>query len=327
MSDSFGGKNMLKKLLISTAAVAAMAGSALAADLPRRAPPPPPPPLPPVFTWTGFYVGVNGGYIGREATRIVGTSAGGAGVGSDVQTALAMGAGATTDLRRTDGFLGGGQVGFNWQPTPFVVLGVEGDAQGTSLRRNDAIGTVAPVTCALLGCAGATVTSNFTVQQRLDWIATLRARLGVTPLPNLMIYATGGAAFGNPQTTFGLSQTINFPPIAATATGFTAFSSCGNNNGLFGGNNNNNCFRVGYTLGGGVEWMFLPNWSVKAEALYYDLGTTHARTVNTIGPAFGTGFTARSLVQVDNRVRGVIARAGLNYHFSWGAPAPVVARY
>ena len=56
---------MLRKLLLSYVAATAMIGSALAADLPRR-PPPPVVPLVPVFTWTGFYVGVDGGYGSQQ---------------------------------------------------------------------------------------------------------------------------------------------------------------------------------------------------------------------------------------------------------------------
>jgi outer membrane immunogenic protein len=99
---------------------------------------------------------------------------------------------------------------------------------------------------------------------------------------------------------------------------------------------NNRNSRVGYTLGGGIEWMFLPNWSVKAEALYYDLGRNNnnnnarllAMTCNGATCAVPGGLFASSLItQNSNRSNGVIARAGINYHFNWGAPAPVVARY
>ena len=105
-------------------------------------------------------------------------------------------------------------------------------------------------------------------------------------------------------------------------------------NGFNNGNNGNS--RVGYTLGGGIEWMFLPNWSVKAEALYYDLGRNNnnnnarllAITCNGATCAVPGGLFASSLItQNSNRSNGVIARAGINYHFTWGAPAPVVARY
>ena len=94
---------------------------------------------------------------------------------------------------------------------------------------------------------------------------------------------------------------------------------------------NDSRLKAGFTAGGGIEWMFLPNWSLKVEGLYYDLGTTrfNQNFVQTLGPASGAPGLALSNTgtQTSFRNNGVIARAGLNYHFSWGAPAPVVARY
>ena len=81
------------------------------------------------------------------------------------------------------------------------------------------------------------------------------------------------------------------------------------------------------TVGGGVEWMFVPNWSLKAEYLYYDLRnvTYNAGLLTSFGaapPAFTQDFVRTRL-----RVDGHIGRLGVNYHF-WGPPAaPVVARY
>ena len=78
--------------------------------------------------------------------------------------------------------------------------------------------------------------------------------------------------------------------------------------------------------------MFLPNWSVKAEALYYDLGRNNnnnarllAITCNGATCAVPEGLFASSLItQNSNRSNGVIACAGINYHLNWDAPAPVV---
>jgi outer membrane immunogenic protein len=96
--------------------------------------------------------------------------------------------------------------------------------------------------------------------------------------------------------------------------------------------------RVGWTAGGGVEWMFMPNWSLKAEGLYYDLGSValQSSSVNLLSPLTvnlgGINVRAGQLLAANApithvRFGGVIARAGINYHFTWGAPAPVVARY
>jgi outer membrane immunogenic protein len=75
--------------------------------------------------------------------------------------------------------------------------------------------------------------------------------------------------------------------------------------------------------------MFLPNWSVKAEALYYDLGrsTFNQNFSQTLLPAVFAIPISRTATQTTWRNNGVIARAGINYHFNWGAPGPVVARY
>jgi outer membrane immunogenic protein len=89
-----------------------------------------------------------------------------------------------------------------------------------------------------------------------------------------------------------------------------------------------NSTRVGWTAGGGVEWMFSPNWSLKAEYLYYNLGSVtynlspliHTLTI----PPFTT--VASAFPHSSTRFNGNIVRAGLNYHFNW-APPPIVAKY
>jgi outer membrane immunogenic protein len=327
-------------MILSSIATTAMIGSAVAADLPARIAPPPPPP-PPVFTWTGFYIGVNGGYIDRQGTRVTGTPifgnpglVGGPAFGGTAPIA------ATFNLRRSVGGLAGGQIGYNRQANQYVVLGVEADADGVFGNscggnnngggggfggNNDCGGgtTLVPVP----GFAANPLLSINSGNDRMNFIATLRGRVGVLPLPNVMVYATGGLAVGNVNTTVSVFQQVQGPSAVPSVYG-TTLSGCGNNNGggLFGGNNNGNCFRVGGTAGGGIEWMFLPGWSVKAEALYYELQTIrNTGTFSNFNTA-GTLFTASGLNTVTHP-RGIIARAGINYHFTWGAPAPVVARY
>src|SRR6478609_856273 len=270
-----GGTSMLRKLLLSSAAATAMVGSALAADL--RAPPPYVPP-PPVFTWTGFYIGVNAG--GTFANNNNGNNFSAtpgpcnpAFPGCTVvpnysvtsATALnLLGAFNNNGNNSRGAFIGGGQIGFNYQISPSFVVGVEADFQGVAGNNNN--------------------NNNFICQD-----------------------------------------------VAVCAGAGTDCSGALQGNGFNNGNS-----RVGYTLGGGIEWMFLPNWSVKAEALYYDLGRNNnnnnarllAMTCNGATCAVPGGLFASSLItQNSNRSNGVIARAGINYHFNWGAPAPVVARY
>ncbi len=100
--------------------------------------------------------------------------------------------------------------------------------------------------------------------------------------------------------------------------------------GSFGAVNFSNT-QVGWTAGGGLEWMFMPNWSAKVEYLYYDLGSvTQNFALASVDPGVVFGTPASNALfggQVRARINGNIVRAGVNYHFNWGAPAPVVAKY
>ena len=325
---------MIKKILMSSVVATTTTFSAYAADLPARMPPPPPPASPPVFTWTGFYIGVNGGYYDQQGTQVVGTpiaTFAGAVAGLTPLQATA----ATFNLPRTHGGLAGGQVGYNWQANQYVVLGVEGDFDGAfsnNCGNNNGGGggfgsncNTQAVTLTNPAAAGTGVNSVTSGSDQLRWLATLRGRLGILPLPNLLVYGTGGVAFGQVSSNVNIIQTFPGTVDAATIVGI---NGCNNNNGGgFGGNNNGNCVRVGGTAGGGVEWMFLPGWSVKAEALYYQLRSTQNFTFLPRNSAATGALFGVSTVATESRPRGFIARAGLNYHFTWGAPAPVVARY
>jgi outer membrane immunogenic protein len=84
--------------------------------------------------------------------------------------------------------------------------------------------------------------------------------------------------------------------------------------------------------------MFMPNWSLKAEGLYYDLGggNINSSPVALLSPLTvhlgGINVTSGQPLIINSPVThvkfdGVIARAGINYHFNWGSPAPVLAKY
>ena len=257
----------MKALRTFTAAGAiALAGSAIAADLPSRRAPAPYIAPPPVFTWTGFYIGLNAG-AGFRTNNNNGNN------NAFIAAALGLPIGFNNGNGNNVAFVGGGQIGYNWQTGP-IVFGLETDAQ---YRSSFGVGQNG-------GLGGA-------VNQRNDgFLGTARGRIGYAFSPMFMIYATGGAAYGN---TFANSSAIPF------------FG--------FGNNNNNNNFRVGYTVGGGLEYAFTPNWSVKAEYLFVDLGRSNQQQF------FGGGGGSRSQAHV--------ARLGVNYKFGGVYSAPVVARY
>src|SRR5437870_7255334 len=194
--------------------------TANAADVYARpyAPPPyvPPAYVAPVFTWTGFYLGGN---------------IGGAWAHRDVTDSLF---GVNFNNGNNDGvFIGGGQLGFNWQVNYFV-LGFEAEFDG--LANNNNTGTV------LIPTVGAIqVTSNN------RWITTLAARFGVTNGYWLFYGKAGGGWIGSDD---------------FTVTNLTA-------GGSFTASNNNS--NSGWLLGAGIEWAFAPNWSAKVEYNYLGL--------------------------------------------------------
>ena len=214
----------------------------------------------------------------------------------------------------TSGFIGGGQIGYNWQFYNSFVAGVEADIQGVaaSNSRGSAVGA-APLAGII---ADFSYVSVPTATRSLDYLGTVRGRLGWLFTPTLLVYGTGGLAYGGVTANASYFTSVVGPiPIGIDPSfGAASFSDT----------------RVGWTAGAGLEWMFWPNWSAKVEYLYYDLGrVTYSPSRLSMHPASACGaITGSRLVsQVSTRFNGNIVRAGVNYHFNWGAPAPVVAKY
>src|SRR3954451_16909717 len=322
---------MLRKLLLASVATATIAGSALAADLPSRKAPPPAFIPPPILTWQGFYVGVNGGAMWSNSRTIttngtdLGVATPGAGPFSLAAAAASTNVFGNTGNNNNVGFLVGGQWGYNWQWNQ-VVLGTESDFQGTvnSCRNdnnnngfffggNDNGCVVHAVGIAPIGATGLRMLGLQSVDRRMDYFGTSRVRAGYLVTPTFLLYRTGGVAYGHIRTTSTVFTSVLGAPAGLVIPGVSVY--------------NDSRIKAGWTAGGGIEWMFLPNWSVKAEALYYDLGRTtfdQNFVQTTRGLSIALSNTGARTTFLNN---GVIARAGLNYHFSWGAPAPVVARY
>jgi len=150
-------------LLATTAAIALTSTAVHAADMPMKAfMPPPPAPAP---TWTGFYLGLNGGFGGDRN-----------------QYPFTVGGVAGTSSLNSSGFFGGGQVGYNWQFAPAWVAGVEADIDDADIQ----------------GLAQTTVPgASASIGTRLDWFGTVRGRVGYLVTPNVLFYGTGGWAYGH----------------------------------------------------------------------------------------------------------------------------------
>jgi outer membrane immunogenic protein len=186
----------MKKLATAIAVIALIGTPALAADLGRpvyKAPPPPPPA--PVYSWTGFYVGANGGYGWKDPTVTFTPNDINAISSTCVPTIATFFLGTCpppTSFGIRGGF-GGLQAGYNWQFSPQWVAGLETDFDWSDIKGT---GTSNFVQGAFLGAVPTAQPSNFTVSQDLKWFGTVRARLGYLPADRLLVYATGGFAYG-----------------------------------------------------------------------------------------------------------------------------------
>jgi opacity protein-like surface antigen len=431
-------------------------GIASAADMAVKAPPPAP-----IYNWTGWYAGFNfGGGFGtsNNATTTSTSVADGLAQFFPGTTPSGSTAGANAGVAglNQSGPIGGVQFGYNFQLNPLFVFGFEADIQGAAITGRDdntgtstesfagtssyfksvTIATSAEAVAASFTNAAITAAGSDLVTADLNWLGTARLRAGYLVTPNLLLYATGGLAYGgvsasdsatlnfgnltadsfalaygqangttpsvtvspttggpnpmaNSTVTAGTGAATAFSMASANITGNTpnaAPIAIGNFSGATAAQTSSNPLnaialatsssvagpitsstisytqttkplsvalatttqsfahvsdtKYGGTIGGGFEWMMAPNWSVKAEALYYDLGsvTVSAPLTASINPltapipatvgvisTAGVSSAINKLVgpatvsnAASTRVtfQGVIIRLGLNYHFN-----------
>src|SRR5215213_3541892 len=297
----------MKKLLLSSVALFGLSATAMAADLPRRTVVAPAPFVAvPVFTWTGFYIGVNAGYGFDTRDRdddTFGFNSFGSGLSVQTNAGLAPVvplSGFNTfglngfDRREREGFVGGGQIGYNFQFTPGsgCVMGIEADIQYADFNRRDddnffgfggfgsnngifTAATVLPngpgsgilpptgVGNVALFDGGLNGVGNHFGRRDFDWFATVRGRLGYA-FDRMLIYATGGVAFrdtdnGDDFNRFGFGTGI----ASGAALAGTGFYTTGN--AAIAGSavipTNAGFFLedrndIGWTVGGGIEYAF-----------------------------------------------------------------------
>jgi outer membrane immunogenic protein len=244
----------MRKLLSGATLMALMAGAPVfGADLavaPAGVPAPPP-----QFSWTGCYVG---GHVG--------------GVLSEDSTTNAVG--ASVD-RSSAGFVGGGQIGCDYQFASGWVAGAEGRAAWTSLD-NHRGGSVRNL------ITGLVIPSQFSMSN--DFLASATARLGHSFADRWLVFLRGGGAWTHEKIddAFTLVSGTPVDPSASTT-------------------------RTGWTVGAGLDWAFAPHWSATVEYNYYDFGTKGALLVDT------TNAVAVNFAGVKDTIHAVTA--GVNYHF------------
>lgn len=233
----------------------------------------------PTYNWTGFYVGGHIGYgWGSDGGMAFTDYPAGA-------FAAAFASGQFPTYLKTDptGVIGGVHLGYNFQSSSNWLLGLEGDFSGADIKGS-----------ALHVYPGGVFTpANVSANQSLDWLATIRGRVGYV-VDRFMVYGTGGLAIGGVKS--GFFGSIVGAPI--TVSGDVSDT------------------RVGWAAGAGAEYAFAPNWSVKVEWLHYDLGN-----VTVIGPQLTAGVVQPFGAIGTTAMSGDIVSAGVSYRFG-----PIAAR-
>ena len=249
-------------------------------------------------SWTGFYAGVTlGGASSTGDTSqginsifctfgVVGCPASGSALASALPGSFNTSG---------SGVIGGGEVGWNWQ-SGHLVWGIETDFSATDISGSQ---TVAP-SAALVGFPGHhAVNVQETVSERLSYLGTVRGRLGYTLMNSLLAYGTGGFAYGQVKSSASLAENLSggcacgpFPTVTDSQS----------------------TTMTGWTVGGGLEWRFAPQWTLKGEYLHYDLGTLQnnlgfIQTGGLGNPFYGATTT------VSSKVEGEIGRVGINFGF------------
>jgi outer membrane immunogenic protein len=250
----------------------------------------------PYLAWTGFYVGINGGYAwGNSSVAFTpNDSAAAAGTcgGGGAPKGQCIG---SVDFRR-DGAVAGGQFGFNWQVNSHWLIGAEADYQWSNLD-----GSVS--SSFRLGNVGAT---NMVASQTVESFGTIRARAGVVLAPPLLLYGTGGLAFGQ------VHENLRVPAVAtgglSPAGGFSYACTIGTT--CFAGSAAQTLF--GWSAGAGAEYAITTNLIFRTELLYVHLS---APTVTATATAVAAGTSPASIAAGFSPVYFAVMRAGLNYKF------------
>jgi outer membrane immunogenic protein len=268
-------------MLGAVALVAIGAAPALAADLKTKVYTKAPAVVPEaVYNWTGFYVGGNvGGGWGSQAVNFSGSASTLGAIAAGQVPALLAG--------NPSGVIGGAQAGYNFQSGKFV-YGIEADIQGANIHSGATLSTAV---------GGGLFPVTNTADQNLSYFGTVRGRAGFTVTPALLLYGTGGFAYGGARVATSVNTTPGCPGFCGAAANSTTLT--------------------GWTAGAGAEYGFSKNWTAKLEYLYYDLGNISQLYTDSLGRFAGTTVTTNTAF------RGNIVRVGVNYKFG----GPVVAKY
>lgn len=266
---------MLRKsigLLAATALGLGLVQSASAADLPVKAAPPVAYVAP--INWTGFYFGghVGSGWGTTEASLDSLTVSG--------FPVLPPGTGGfPLASAGRNGFIAGVQAGYNWQLSPFLVVGLEGDFSWSDVKGTSPCGP---------GFGG----TVFSCRAEDNWIGDITGRIGVT-VDHALLYLKGGWAWQDTDYTVSSVSFGGGPGLLATASNT----------------------HDGGLLGAGVEYQFMQHWSAKIEYNYIDFRSNHVNAIGTapFGPCAAPTCPLAATATVTEPLH--LIKAGFNYRF------------
>jgi outer membrane immunogenic protein len=189
------------------------------------------------------------------------------------------------------GFTGGGQIGCDYQFAGAWVIGIRNMFNGTTGGHDITINRF-----------GDPIFDGATVNLKTQWFDALTGRLGYAVTPNWLLYGQGGVVWANVK-----AEINSFGGGFCNQGGVTCdFGSASKT-------------RTGWTVGGGVEWRFAPQWSAFLEGNYYDFGdrdrtifSNNLRFLSDVHCDFGCSFNTRATAAT--------VLVGVNWR--WGGKAP-----
>jgi outer membrane immunogenic protein len=292
----------MRRLLMASIAAVGLAtsigASAFAADLPvyTKALP-----IAPYYSWTGFYAGADVGYAWKDPTVTFSPN--------DPASALLLGGFAGSPpmgpLSFDDhGVFGGGDIGYNWQFNRSWLVGVETDFNVSSIEGQ---GSAAAFTPSDFNNLRQTAVAQISADQEILWFGTVRARAGWLATNDLLLYGTGGFAYGK------VSEAVSLTTSLGTNQNKGGFSySCAANIPCFLGTSDR--IATGWTAGAGAEY-HVPgtNASFKVEYLYVNLGA--GDTVNAVAQNFNPALLPSSFAAKYSTTDFNTVKLGLNWKF------------
>jgi outer membrane immunogenic protein len=278
----------MKKFALAACVLAFSTIGALAADMAPQIYTKAPPTVSPTYNWTGWYVGANVGYGWEDPTVTF----------TPTEVISASNIGTTGTSFNTKGAVGGVQFGYNHQFDQHWLAGIETDFSGSGIK-----GQGATVFVAFPGTLNFPFTAN--ASEEVKWFGTVRGRVGFLMTPDILVFGTGGFAYGQVDHSASI-----FNPTGSSPGGTTTFTvTCNPNANCYAGSSSR--IATGWTAGGGLEYAVAHNWTVKAEYLYVNLGRdAFAASATSI---IGTGNS--QLIAAFSDTHFNLVRVGANYKF------------